>query len=159
MSRDRYIDAIRALCKLLGLQDPNSIVEGAPLAVGDVMFSLLYGAQANPNAIIGYCDFGEIPPGKEAQVYQSLLSNNFVMYDGKGPCFAISPGTGRVILAMHYDLGKLAPESLLDSLTKVATCAREWRTHQFLTPRATFPGAATARGGNAPDGSRSNASY
>jgi hypothetical protein len=157
MSRDRYINAIRALCKLLELQDPNSIVEGAPLEVGGVMFSLLYGAQANPDAIIGYCDFGEIPRGKEAQVYQSLLSNNFVMYDGKGPCFAISPDTGRVLLAMHYDLGKLAPEALLDSLAKVATCAREWRTHHFLTPDGSF--AAKVPAGQAPVGSRSAASY
>lgn len=144
MSRDRYIEAIRALCNLLELRGAEEITEGAPLEIDDVLFSLLYGDRANPDAILGYCDFGEISPGKELDIYHSLLSINFIMYDGRGPSFTVSPETGRVILAMHFSLAGLKPQALLDRLTRVAGQAKEWRTHHPLTPPASFSASAPA---------------
>jgi hypothetical protein len=136
MNQAQFTQLIEGFCKECGLDEPERILHGGPVAVGEVVFSLIYSEQVNPELMFVYCDFGEAPHDKEAEVYRILLEANMFLYTGSGPAFTISSETGRVVLAEHHRLDQLEPKGLREILIKMAGHATAWRTDYFLdTPK------------------------
>jgi hypothetical protein len=145
MNQARYAQLIEGFCKECGLEEPERILHGGPVAVGDVVFSLIYSEQVNADMIFIYCDFGEVPRDREADAYRVLLEANMFLYTGSGPSFTVSSETGRVVLAEHHRIDGLDPKALREILVKMSEQAMAWRLDHFLekAPAKSQPRNAT----------------
>lgn len=132
MSKQHYEELIHALCALCEVQGAQGILEGGPLALNDVVFSLAYNEKIDANALLVYCDFGAVEAGREAEAYRALLETNLLMYAANGPMYTLSPATGRVVFANHYPLAGMEPKMLRTILAHLAAKAMDWRKDQFL---------------------------
>lgn len=132
MSKQHYQELIHGLCALCEIQGAQGILEGGPLAVNDVVFSLAYNEEIDANALLVYCDFGAVEAGREADGYRALLETNMLMYAANGPMYALSPATGRIVFANHYPLKGMEPTMLRTILAHLAAKAMDWRKDQFL---------------------------
>lgn len=145
MNQARFAQLIEGFCKECGLDEPERILHGGPVAVGDVVFSLIYSEQVNPELLFVYCDFGEPPKGQEAEAYRTLLEANMFLYTGTGPAFTVSSETGRVVLAEHHRIDGLEPKALREILVKMSEQAMAWRVDYFLdTPNKSSSPRANA---------------
>ncbi|MBP1313275.1 CesT family type III secretion system chaperone [Herbaspirillum huttiense F1] len=134
MSRQHYEQLIHQLCNLCQIKGAQGILEGGPVAVNDVVFSLAHHEQLSPDTLLVYCDFGAVEAGREAQAYRALLETNLLMYAGNGPIYTLSPATGRVVFANRYRLGGMDAAMLRSILAHLAAKAMDWRKDQFLDP-------------------------
>ena len=132
MNQARFTQLIEGFCKECGLEEPERILHGGPVAVGDVVFSLIYSEQVTPELLFVYCDFGEVSRDREAEIYRTLLEANMFLYTGSGPTFTVSSETGRVVLAESHKIDGLEPKALRQLLTKTAEQAMAWRVDHFL---------------------------
>lgn len=132
MSKQHYEELIHGLCALCEIQGAQGILEGGPLAVNDVVFSLSCNEEVAANTLLVYCDFGAVEAGREAEAYRALLETNMLMYAANGPMYTLSPATGRVVFANHYPLAGMEPKMLRTILAHLAAKAMDWRKDQFL---------------------------
>jgi hypothetical protein len=128
LNKERYIRLIEDFCRLSQLNDPLRIIDGGPVEVGDVSFSLLYSEKINPMVLLVYCEFGVPPAAREADAYRVLLQRNLTRYDGNGgPVFSLSGRTGRVLCANRLPLEHATAEQLNTLLSDMADQAQQWR--------------------------------
>ncbi|ALU89651.1 hypothetical protein Hrubri_2466 [Herbaspirillum rubrisubalbicans M1] len=134
MSKQHYEQLIQQLCNLCQIKGAQGILEGGPVAVNDVVFSLAHHEQLSPDTLLVYCDFGAVEVGREAQAYRALLETNLLMYAGNGPMYTLSPATGRIVFANRYRLSGMDAVTLRSILAHLAAKAMDWRKDQFLDP-------------------------
>lgn len=148
MSRHRYTNLIEEFCKLSRLAGPAAIMQGGPVEVNGINFSLIHSDKINPDLMFIYCDFGDPPAGRDSEVYRLLLKQNLLFYKGKGPVFTISPDTERILLAQHESLNDITPDALLHRLTQLSRQAQSWRKDPFRleegVDKATTPNRSSA---------------
>ena len=165
MNRGLFEQLVKDFCSLCGMGEPERILQGGPIAVDDIVFSLVYSETVNRELVYIYCDFGDMPKGRELEAHKALLEANLYLHTGGGPVFAISVETGRVVSADHRRLAGLKAEDLRAALVKSADQAKQWRQHHFLNTSGTATAgkpvaapvrsAAAALGGRSPFGPRS----
>jgi hypothetical protein len=135
MSSSPFKDLAEELCALLGLDEPQRLMDGEPLDINGIRFSLTFSEEADLLYI--YVDFGLAPPERKAQIYELLLEANTELYPAGFPAFTVSPDTKHVVLACPVPLDGVTAESLHEMLGAFASHAEEWNKHHFLdTPGA-----------------------
>ncbi|HEX6705246.1 MAG TPA: CesT family type III secretion system chaperone [Albitalea sp.] len=132
MNRGLFEQLVKDFCTLCNMEEPERILQGGPIAVDDIVFSLIYSETVNPDLIFIYGDFGDLPTGKEQAALRALLEANLYLYTGNGPVFAMSTDTGRVVSAQHQRLVDIKAADLRSALVKLADQAKLWRQHHFL---------------------------
>jgi hypothetical protein len=150
--QESFRHLIEGFCKFCGLDDPGRILDGGAITVNDVVFSLIHSEKVNPDLLFIYCDFGDVPVGRQAEAYRMLLEANLFLYTGNGPTFTISGESKRVIFADQYRLDqKSDPEELHSIMVAIAAKAVAWRVDHFLPthpqnrarlPSSRLPGAS-----------------
>lgn len=131
--QENFRHLIEGFCKFCGLDDPGRILDGGAIIVNDVTFSLIHSEKVNPDLVFLYCDFGDVPVGRQAEAYRMMLEANLFLYTGNGPTFTISGESNRVIFVDQYRLGQnQTPEELHTRLVAMAAKAVAWRADHFL---------------------------
>jgi hypothetical protein len=125
---------IREFCELLRLGDPASIATGAPLDVKGVTCSLTKARHDAANTLVLYCEFGAVPAGREAAVYQELLVQSYVGSPEGGVVFGFSAVARHVICMQSLAVRDFTAQRLGDVLHHMAEKAVEWRQSYFLKP-------------------------
>jgi hypothetical protein len=151
MNRGLFEQLVKDFCKLCNMEEPERILHGGPIAVDDIVFSLVYSETVNPDLLFVYGDFGEVPAGKEAEALRALLEANLYLYTGSGPIFAASVDSKRIVSVEHKRLVDTKATDLRAALVKLADQAKVWRQHHFLGdarkptgPNPLAPAAAAA---------------
>jgi hypothetical protein len=143
LDRNRFASLIVGYCKLCGIDSPMDIVHGAPVETDGVLFSLIHSDRVNPRMLLIFSDVGDPPQDGDADAYYAILSKNFVFGARRGPVFAISPESGRLLLIQAEDLAELTPTLLADRLEELAKHARQWRENPFGAEQEAAGGLAT----------------
>lgn len=130
MWTEKFDEVISGLCKMYEL-DPRPVLEGHPVAMGDVGFCLVHDAEADSPLLLVYCDFGAVPQELEAKVYRSLLEANLGAYKGQEEIFCLEPN-GRVVFVNNIPLQNLTPDALAAELAMISAYATTWRDGYFL---------------------------
>lgn len=131
--RENYRYLLEDFCNLCGIKGAGRIMEGGSIEFNGIAFSLIYSETVNPDIMFIYCDFGDVPLGRQADAYKALLEMNLFFCTGTGPTFSVSDETGRVLLVDQYPLvQKSAPEELRNVLVDLASLAKDWRIDHFL---------------------------
>ena len=121
---------------LTGLAQVGTVIEGRPLRVNDVLFSLVFDPKKDPDCVFIYGDLGVISEQQRVEQESALLAANMDFYADYGACVAISPTNGHAILCLNAPLDTLTPQGLHDRLKSAAMVAKAW------------PGACSAQGRN-----------
>ncbi len=119
MSLEKFRSLIIQYCELVEIEQPSLILEGCPLIVDDVVFSVLYDEEKAPDYISVYCDFGELPKPLEQGIDRMILTANSLLYMTQGSCLARSPKNGHVVLAINVDLEDLSAQSFRGMLEDI----------------------------------------
>ena len=125
---------IREFCELSRLADVESISRGAPLDVDGITCSITKSQHDEAKTIVLYCEFGAVPAGREAAVYQELLVQNFIGSPEGGVVFGFSPVARHVICMQTLSAADITARHLADILHHMADKAAEWRQNYFLQP-------------------------
>jgi hypothetical protein len=142
--KQNFEKLIQDFCKLCDIADHRAVLNGAPVAVDEVNFSITYNEIAAPDRVCVFGDFGAVPAGQKLKVYQALLESNLYSYENDTAVFTLSPESGHVICASRFLLQPLSAEELRGVVTLMSQKAKEWRAHSFEGHRA--PGTAVRRG-------------
>jgi Tir chaperone protein (CesT) family len=123
---------IRDFCTLAHLDDPRSIGGGASLDVNGITCSITRSRYDEENSLVLYCEFGRVPPDREAIICRELLAQNFVGAPDGGAVFGFSPVAKDVICIQHLRARDFTAQRLADVLNHLAEKAAEWRRTYFL---------------------------
>jgi hypothetical protein len=133
MKQAQFAALIEGLCRKWGLEEPERIVRGGPVAFGGVVFSLAWDERRDPDSVFIYCDFGTVSHSREAEVYKSLLEANMALYGSSARAYTVSPDTGHVVMAEQRRLDQVNVESLHALLGEMQVQARSWQAGYSLT--------------------------
>jgi hypothetical protein len=125
--KQAFENLIHRFCELYGPDDPERVIQGGPVTVSQVVFSLIYSEAVDPQLLFVYSDYGEVPRGRKLEIYRALLQANLHLYTGRGPILALSTDGLRVVRADHCRLAGLQPQALHAMLTGLAASAKAWR--------------------------------
>ena len=112
---------------LCNIEDEESLLDEAPIAVDGIDFYLRYDPDASPAWLTVQCDFGAVEKSRMTDVYRTLLEINLVFYAVCGPLFGVAADTGHVTFADRYRLDDITAEQLRNRLGNLAVKAKEWR--------------------------------
>lgn len=143
-----YERLIGNFCTLTGLRNAAAVAGGAPIEVDGVTCSITNG-NASGNSLVLYVEFGAVPSGREAGIYEELLSQNYLGAPEAGVMFAYSSLARNVICIQHLRASEVDAQRLVDVLQYIAGKALEWRRNYFLRPSQgeRRPAALPASGG------------
>ncbi len=127
-----YERLIKDFCALAGLRDSESIAVGAPIEVDGITCSITACRQNEANAVVLYVEFGAVPSGREAKIYEELLVQSYVEAPDAGVMFGYSPVAKQVVCVQHLRVNEITPQRLVDILHHIAEKAVEWRRTYFL---------------------------
>jgi hypothetical protein len=125
-------ELIKSLCKLHQLDDPAGILDGKPLEIDTVKFTVMHDLDESPDQLTIYTEYGGMPKDRTLAAYAALMQMNLHLHRSGSGVFAESERTGKILLAERFPLLILTPEALSDLLIKGAADAKRWRTHYFL---------------------------
>lgn len=132
MSIDLYCKLIDEICAEVNIPNPERLYQEANLKVDDVAFTLLYGSVADPNSMMLYCDFGELPEQGREAVLLRLMETNMHLFGANSPCFTYNSESKHIVLAARLRLFAATGEDVLRTLRSLAAGALEWRQNHFL---------------------------
>jgi hypothetical protein len=130
--KNQYRRLIEGVCRRGGIGDSKTVLERGHLAVNGIPFTLLHAEPAEPEFVLVYCDFGELPRHNRELALQRLLEVNLFLYGGAGPGFSFNKDSGHVLLMAQFRLPAATEESVLTALGSMAAYAEEWRKGHFL---------------------------
>jgi len=144
MTHPTFVNLIEGLCRDYGLDQPERIVRGGPLAIGDVVFSLSCDERLAPGLVFIHCDYGPVSRTRQAEVYRSLLEANMALYSGSAAAYTVSPDSGHVVAVDHRRLDECTPAALRALLGQMQAQAKAWRTDYSLFEAAATRGVPAA---------------
>lgn len=114
MSQETFKTLITDYCELVGIKNPKLILDGHPVRVGGVLFSIFHEA-TNPDYALIYCDLGTIADLYRSKVERMVLEANSTLYMMNGCCLTKSD-KGHIVLATHVPLENLSAQQFCDFL-------------------------------------------
>ena len=127
---------IQATCELADVEmytaqesagDPSSVA----LQYDDVQF-VFSGDSTQPDAITGYCCFGELPPKRHEPVMWRLLEMNLSNASSGLTSFGIDASSHEVVYSFRVNPRLTSPTTLLQAIQALAQQALVWRSTHFL---------------------------
>ena len=125
MSKDAYRRIIDQVCETCAIPDPESMYEAFDVTVNDAPVTMFY--REAIDAVVFYCDFGELPEIDRTNFLQELLIANLFSVEQTTPCFAINPETNHVVLRGQLPVNTLSARDLLATLDAFSASANRWR--------------------------------
>jgi hypothetical protein len=142
MYLEKFTHLIAEYAELTGITQHALILDGAPIEVDGVFFSVLWDEKNKPGYFSLYCDLGELPDdARKSSVIRRLLEFNAGAYMLHGICIMRSPDNQHAVCGANFSLERTSARSFADSLEALAQFAREYRTEFFLDVAVnTLPG-------------------
>lgn len=127
---NQFYSLMQGYAKLVGLEEIGRVIDGHPIKVNGVLFSLVFDPQKDSTALFVYGDLGVLSTQHRLEDESALLAANTVFYPDLGACVAISPVNGHAILCLNLTLEELTPEALRQHLFSAAAAVKTWRSRE-----------------------------
>jgi hypothetical protein len=139
MSQNKFQSIIMQYCRSAGQKNSaDLILDGHPLSVDGVIFSLDYNPSETPDHFTVYCDMGAVSGIETVKVQGALLRMNTVFYMTHGLCLTVSPTKKEhVICSLNFPLDDLSAKTFGSTLEALAKFSHEWK-HQWPENFARF---------------------
>lgn len=124
---NQFYSLMQGYAKLCGLQEVGRVIDGHPIQVNGVLFSLVFDPKKDENTLFVYGDLGVLSGTQREADERALLATNASLYPDLGACVAISPVNDHAILCLTLALPTLTPERLNAQLLSAAEAVKAWR--------------------------------
>jgi hypothetical protein len=141
---ESFEELITEVCNLIGVQEPQRLINGESIVLDDVMFSIANHPSIDVYRIYIFVTFGQLPVENRVRVLEEMLKENH-SFKGKGPGFTISPATGNVVYALHVFLDQTEAVELVNIFGCLAKSALKWRETFLLDQSARRAGPGSHR--------------
>ncbi|GAA4034760.1 CesT family type III secretion system chaperone [Actimicrobium antarcticum] len=120
-------ELIEGFCRLKNLDYVTELAAGAPLSVDGTCCALIHNDMLDADVVFLYVEYAYAPLDRLSEIYQHLLRQNHLSFDGLGPGYCISPTTGKIVEVTRLALPELTPDRLASTLVVHADRCRRWR--------------------------------
>jgi hypothetical protein len=127
-----YERLIKDFCALTGLLEPAAIACGSPIDVDGVTCSIAASHQRDADAFVLYVEFGAVPTGIQTDIFEELLTQNYLGAPETGVSFGYSRSAQHVICSQQLRASEVNAQRLIEMLQHIASKAIEWRRSYFL---------------------------
>lgn len=127
MGLELFEALLRELCIVVGLPDPEHMVQNRQLQVEgfDVLLDYL---EDDPQAFYLYFQFGIVTPGRTLTIYRLMLEANLLIYAQDQAQFGMDSDTGGIVLLVRIGLTEeITGEWLANLMVDYAEHGRYWR--------------------------------
>jgi hypothetical protein len=143
MSRERYDELIHEICAVVGLPDPNYVVETRALEIEGFDVHLDH-QETDPNAIYVTFHYGAVTAGRTLTVFRLMLEANLLIYAQDQAQLCLDPDTGSIVLLIHVPMSEeVTGEYLVDIFAHYAEHGRYWQNNILQSTDEMFEGVAS----------------
>ena len=137
MAVETFEELVKGLCAVLGapvpkLSDDPAEPQGLNFEVSNVPIVVAYAPEVRDDRVFVFCRFGPVPESHERAALRRLLEVNFILFRGNAPVFSIDPTNGEVVFGYEGLLSLLTPETVVESMERIAEQALKWRDTLYL---------------------------
>jgi hypothetical protein len=135
-----FEDLLRDLCSVVGLPDPESMIERRQIQVEgfDVMLDYL---EDDGDAFYLYFQFGIVTAGRTLAIYRLMLESNLLIYAQDQAQFGMDSDTGGIVLLVRIALSEqITGEWLANLMIDYAEHGRYWRDQIVQAPDEMYDG-------------------
>jgi len=144
MSRQRYEDLVRDLCKVFEVGNADGVLQRGALEVSGYEVSLLHLGN-DEHAMYMNFNFGIASAGKTLRLFYLMLQSNLSIYAQDQAQLGVSPDTGVVLLIVRVPMtDDIDGQWLADTFVHYSEHGRYWRQNMADVPDDQFPGAPSA---------------
>lgn len=129
MSQNKFQSLLMQYGRSVGMgQSADLILEGHPIEVDGVIFSLDYRPLETPSYFTVYCDLGVLSNIDTVEVQRALLRMNMTLYMTQGLCLTVSPvKKGHAIFSFNLVLADVTAKTFCATLESMAKFSIAWR--------------------------------
>ncbi|MEJ2768794.1 CesT family type III secretion system chaperone [Mycetohabitans sp. B46] len=140
MNGERYGELIRELCDVVGLADPEYVLETRTIEVQGYDVRLEY-FDNDLDAIYLNFHFGTVTAGRTLNVFRLMLEANLLIYAQDQAQMGLDTDTGGIILIIRIPMDPdLDGETLADLLSHYAEHGHYWRRNIIESTDEMFEG-------------------
>jgi hypothetical protein len=132
MSKEKYCELIDQLCEGFGFKASEAEYAQCNVHLNEIPFMIIHGGEGDEDSLYMYCEFGELPAGREAEAMERLLESNLFLFGNSAPTYGSSPDTDFMLLMFRMAISKTTLESLSNVMLQFSTQAQIWRRTFFL---------------------------
>ncbi|NRO98863.1 molecular chaperone Tir [Paraburkholderia sp. NMBU_R16] len=144
MSRDRYVQLIGEVCSVVGLSDPDYIVETGAIEVEGFYIRFDHYEEKDPNGLYLTFHFGSVTAGRTLAVFRLMLEANLLIYAIDQAQMAVDSETGTAVLLVYLTMGEdLTGESLVGICNHYIEHGRYWQNNILQGTDEMFEGIAS----------------
>jgi len=147
---ESYTALLEDVCRVLGIEPADPVIQSGTLTVDDVDVYLDYRDEAFETSVVIYTDLGAVPPEAPATLLRNLLEANLLWAGTGGATIGLHPETGQAVLSYAMPFDGLTGEGLGAALAQFAKVAKFWREFIADTRNNTTLGAAANPMGEGP---------
>ncbi|MBC7500347.1 MAG: molecular chaperone Tir [Herminiimonas sp.] len=140
MSLELFEDLLRDLCVVVGLPDPEQMVERRQLQVEGFDVALDY-LEDDPAAFYLYFQFGIVAAGRTLAVFRLMLEANLLIYAQDQAQFGMDSDTGGIVLLVRIGLTEeITGDWLANLMVDYAEHGRYWQDQIVQSTDEMFEG-------------------
>ncbi len=140
MSLELFEDLLRDLCVVVGLPDPEQMVERRQLQVEGFDVALDY-LEDDPAAFYLYFQFGIVAAGRTLAVFRLMLEANLLIYAQDQAQFGMDSDTGGIVLLVRIGLtDEITGDWLANLMVDYAEHGRYWQDQIVQSTDEMFEG-------------------
>jgi hypothetical protein len=135
-----FDDLLRQLCSVVGLPDPDQMVQKRQIQVEgfDVQFDYI---EEDPEAFYLYFQYGIVTAGRTLTIYRLMLEANLLIYAQDQAQFGMDSDTGGIVLLVRIGLSaEITGEWLANLMIDYAEHGRYWRDQIVQSTDEMFEG-------------------
>jgi len=124
---EKFVELVRALGDEMGLQVTWQPVSPIEFVVDGLTLVISLDRRSDADAVVLYCELGEVPTEREIEVYRILLEAN-MMWSGTGDAtLAVNSATRQALLCYRLPTTGVEGPAFIGVVAAFATLARSWR--------------------------------
>lgn len=127
MSFERYRHLVQDLCRVVGMPDPNAVLERGMLEVEGFEFHVA-NFENDPGALYLNIHYGIVTAGRTLRIFRLLLEANLSVYAQDQAQLGLNADTGGIVLIVRVPMGdSIDGEWLAETITHYVEHGRYWR--------------------------------
>lgn len=103
MSASHFTRVMEGVCHLVGLADPEVLIKGGKLRIGEYLISFVFDESFDPEKMFIYVDMGR-PESDSEDTYKRLMKTNFELLAGLRGVLSVHPESDHIFYAIFQEL-------------------------------------------------------
>ncbi len=132
MNHSQFLELCRDISIELNLDDLDELGLSNYVEIDDIPIAFIFDEHSNPDRIFCYADLGPIDDSLRLDIYDNLLTLNFLSGAKKNGVYALDPTSGHVLFVIHVvNLDQIDAEIIANDLRSYSERAIKLQNNLF----------------------------